>query len=193
MKRVLHVGCGQRTIANLPAYFKGWGEIRLDIEPAYRPDVVASMTDMRAVPSRSADAVYSSHNLEHLAPHEVPQALTEFRRVLSDDGFAVILVPDLHAAAAAIAAGDPLRMMYDSPTGPVTALDMVYGHSQLVRRSPFMTHRTGFTKALLQESMRPFFSYVVASNYGTFNIAAIGFVREAGSEIERFKEILAHS
>ena len=66
--RLLHVGCGHDSQADLPAPFNlpPWQEIRLDIDPNSRPDVVASITDMAAVPSRSVDAVWSSHNLEHL-------------------------------------------------------------------------------------------------------------------------------
>ena len=52
-----------------------WVETRLDIDPSVKPDVVASMTDMSSVPDASCHAVYSSHNLEHLFPHELQQAL----------------------------------------------------------------------------------------------------------------------
>lgn len=68
----------------------GWRELRLDIEPATHPDIVADMTDMTPLASASVDAIFSCHNLEHLAPHEVPLALAEFHRVLRDDGFAII-------------------------------------------------------------------------------------------------------
>jgi hypothetical protein len=48
---VLHVGCGPYHPAALPPVFRhaGWREIRLDIDPGIRPDVVASITDMRAI------------------------------------------------------------------------------------------------------------------------------------------------
>ena len=36
------------------------------------------MTDMSMVDSAAVDAVWSSHNLEHLYAHEVPVALGEF-------------------------------------------------------------------------------------------------------------------
>ncbi len=66
-----------------------WEEIRLDIDPSVSPDVIGIMTDMSPVLSNSVDAVFSSHNIEHLYPHEVPVALSEFLRVLVDDGFAM--------------------------------------------------------------------------------------------------------
>src|ERR1700727_1353369 len=74
--RLLHVGCGSYAREKLPIVFRtARTEIRLDIDPAVQPDIVATLTDMRAVPDNSIDAIYSSHNLEHLWPHEVPLAL----------------------------------------------------------------------------------------------------------------------
>ena len=55
------------------------------------------MTDMSAVETGSMDALFSSHNVEHLYPHEVPVAFVEFHRVLNDDGFAIITGPDLQS------------------------------------------------------------------------------------------------
>src|SRR4051812_41585625 len=104
---VLHVGCGIRTEMKLHNAFRNdaWREIRLDIDSEVEPDIVASMTDMSAVGDGSVDAIYSSHNLEHLYPPEVPIALQEFSRVLSPLGVAVIAVPDLQSVAELIAAG----------------------------------------------------------------------------------------
>ena len=45
------------------------------------------MTDMPAVEDAYVDAVFSSHNIEHLYAHEVAEALSEFKRVLNEDGF----------------------------------------------------------------------------------------------------------
>mgnify|MGYP003339573890 CR=1 FL=1 len=82
MPTLLHVGCGPARRQHIATGFHapGWSELRLDIDEANAPDFVATMTDMRCVPDASVDAVYASHNLEHLYPHEVPLALAEFRR-----------------------------------------------------------------------------------------------------------------
>ena len=101
MKDVLHVGCGKYNPLKLNATFQGggWREIRLDIDPEVEPDIVASITDMPMVADASIDAVWSSHNLEHLLPHDVPLALSEFFRVLKPDGFALMTMPDLQRIA----------------------------------------------------------------------------------------------
>jgi ubiquinone/menaquinone biosynthesis C-methylase UbiE len=58
------------------------------------------MTDMSAVETSSMDALYSSHNIEHVYAHEVPKALAEFKRVLRPDGFVIITCPDIQAICA---------------------------------------------------------------------------------------------
>ena len=97
MPTVLHVGCGPKHKDQTTRGFNTpqWDELRLDIDPSVSPDIIGTMTDMNAVQSASVDAVFSSHNIEHLYAHEVPVALGEFLRVLSDDGIAVITCPDL--------------------------------------------------------------------------------------------------
>lgn len=151
-KHVLHVGCGIQKPAPLPAVFDKnmWEEIRLDSNPDARPDYIAAITDMRIVDDASMDGLFSSHNLEHLYPHEAPLALKEFRRVLKDDGFAIVTLPDIQAAAEVIAAGGATKTLYESPMGPVTALDVVYGHRKsLAQGRPVMLHKCGFTREIL--------------------------------------------
>ncbi|WBV45024.1 class I SAM-dependent methyltransferase [Pseudoroseomonas cervicalis] len=157
-RTVLHVGCGAANPAKLPGEFfpaGEWRELRLDIDPAVQPDIIASITEMGEVPSGSVDAVWSSHNVEHLYPHEVPLAFAEFRRVLKPGGFALITLPDLQQIAELVAQdrlGDPAYM---SPMGPITPLDMLYGHNaSLAQGNSFMGHRTGFTARTLETALQ---------------------------------------
>lgn len=152
MKSFLHVGCGpvdQWQLKGFDSY--DWSEIRFDIDPTVVPDIEGTLTDMNAVPTASVDAVYSSHNLEHVFPHEVPLVLAEFHRVLKDRGFVVLTCPDLVSVAAAVAAGRILEPLYESPAGPIAALDILYGHRPaLAAGKVYMAHRTGFSYATLQ-------------------------------------------
>ena len=151
-KVFLHVGCGpQRKGLATPGFDSDqWREIRLDINPSVSPDVIGTMTDMSAVPSASVDAVYSSHNIEHLYPHEVPVALAEFRRVLKDDGFTVITCPDLQSVAKLVADDLLTDPAYQSPAGPISPLDILYGHNaSLAKGNLYMAHKCGFTKKVL--------------------------------------------
>jgi hypothetical protein len=156
MPTFLHIGCGSKTKADTtPGFAKAeWQELRLDIDPGAKPDIVADMTDMSAVATASVDALFSSHSLEHLYPHQVPVALGEFVRVLKPEGFAVITCPDLQLAASAIAAGKLDEPIYVSPGGPITAMDIVFGHRpSLARGQGFMAHRTGFSLQSLFDAL----------------------------------------
>jgi predicted SAM-dependent methyltransferase len=75
MKSFLHVGCGQKRKDRTTKALSSWKELRFDIDESVKPDLVGTLTDMSSVSSESVDAVFSSHNIEHLYPHEVPQAL----------------------------------------------------------------------------------------------------------------------
>ena len=153
MKKFLHVGSGHKRKEHTTPGFNtsNWSEIRLDIDPEVKPDIVGSLTDMSAVDDGSMQAVFSSHNIEHLYPHEVPLALAEFKRLLADDGFVVVTCPDLKSVAKLIAEDKLTDTAYVSGMGPITPLDIVYRHGASVARGNYyMAHRGGFTlKTLL--------------------------------------------
>ena len=54
----LHVGCGPKQKDQTPFAKQNWREIRLDIDSAIHPDVIGTMTDMKAVDDASVDAVF---------------------------------------------------------------------------------------------------------------------------------------
>jgi predicted SAM-dependent methyltransferase len=148
-KTVLHVGCGSWRPNALHKNFQTpeWREIRLDFNPAAKPDIVASMTDMAAVATESVDAIWNSHALEHLFAHEVPLALKEFHRVLRPGGHVLMRMPDLQKVAESVLRVGPSGVAYNSPSGPITPLDMLYGHgSSIAAGEHGMQHKTGFTR-----------------------------------------------
>lgn len=181
-KALLHIGCGTAPHSRLPECFKtaDWQEIRLDINPAVKPDIIASVTDMSAVPSASVDAVWSSHNLEHLEGFEVAGAMAEIRRVLKPGGFALITLPDLQRIAQLIAEGRGDEVMYTSPAGPITPLDMLFGHqASLARGNRYMGHRTGFTAERLGEKLTAAgFEEVRVLKGGSFDLWAVAVVTD---------------
>lgn len=159
MKRFLHVGCGPARKADTTSGFQTpeWHEVRFDIDPSVEPDVIGTITDMTNVPTGSFDAIFSSHNIEHVYFHEVVTVFREFHRVLADDGFAVITCPDLQSVCAAVAKEDGglLHELYDSPSGPVSAMDILYGHiGSVANGKHYMAHRCGFTIEVLVRCLR---------------------------------------
>ena len=178
MKTLLHVGCGPKRIAQTTPGFNTpeWKELRLDIDTAVQPDVVGSMTDMSAVADESVDAVFSSHNIEHLYPHEVPVALREFLRVLKPDGFVVITCPDLKSVCALVAEDKLLEPAYQSPAGPISPLDILYGHRPaMAQGNLFMAHRCGFTPSSMAITLKHagFKSMATVARHRFFDLWAI--------------------
>lgn len=163
-RTVLHVGCGHKTISDLTAGFRdgSWREVRFDIDPNVRPDIIGTITDMSAVQTESVDALFSSHNIEHVYTHEVPHVLSEFRRVLKPNGFAVVTCPDLQSLGEAIAAGRIDQPLYQSSEGAITPLDIIFGHIAAIEAGrSYMAHKTGFTdRTLFQHAARAGFQQV---------------------------------
>jgi predicted SAM-dependent methyltransferase len=175
---LLHVGCGpKRKDRTTPGFNQPqWRELRLDIDVSVKPDVVGTMTDMRAVADASVDAVFSSHNIEHLYPHEVPVALAEFKRVLRDDGFVVITCPDLQSVCALVAQDRLNDPAYQSPAGPIAPLDILYGHRPaMAQGNLYMAHRCGFTRKVLVQTLQQaeFAGVAARARPGAFELWAL--------------------
>ena len=126
-KTFLHVGCGPARKENTTREFSlgHWRELRFDIDENVYPDYIGTMTDMSAIGDSSVDAIYSSHNIEHLYVHEVAEALSEFKRVLNEDGFLVLTCPDLQEVAKLVAEDKLMEAAYQSPAGAITPLDIL--------------------------------------------------------------------
>jgi SAM-dependent methyltransferase len=151
MKKFLHVGCGPQNKNGLKGFNSDeWEEIRFDIDPQVKPDILGTLTDMTLVDSESVDAIFSSHNIEHVFPHEVPLALAEFHRVLKPDGIVVLTCPDLQVVCEAVARDKLLDPLYESPAGPISPIDILYGHRGYIQQgNHFMAHKCGFTYSAL--------------------------------------------
>lgn len=182
---VLNAGCGGS--AALPAFFGKWRQIRVDLNPDVQPDLVASITDLAAVPDASIDAVWSAHCLEHLFAYEVPRALGEFRRVLKTSGFACIIVPDIQAIAEYIAQDRLCETIYESPSGPVTAQDVLWGFGPALERGELtMAHRCGFTPtAFMQRLNGANFAEFVLRRRSNLELAAVALPQVCGDEARR--------
>ena len=151
MKTFLHVGCGLQNKSHTQGFNNdNWKEIRFDIDKSVKPDIEGTITDMNEVETASVDAIYSSHNIEHLYPHQVPIALSEFYRVLNDDGIVVILCPDLQSVCEAVVQDKLIEPLYESSSGPISPIDVLYGHRSLISQgNEYMAHKCGFTYSVL--------------------------------------------
>lgn len=183
-RHVLHTGCGTYSAGKLHPIFggRGWRETRLDIDSSVQPDIVCSVHDMTSfVPSGAYDAIWSSHQIEHLHAHEVPLAFREIYRVLRADGFALLRCPDLEAVAETLLRDGPEHTAYLSPAGPISALDMLYGHGASIADGKMaMRHHTGFTADRLGRSLIDAgFAEVHTKRVAAFDLWAVAFMEKA--------------
>ena len=168
MKTFLHVGCGPQYKSQIKGFDnENWKEIRFDIDEKVDPDIVGTLLDMSAVETGSVDAIYSAHNIEHVFPHEVPIVLREFHRVLKDDGMVVLVCPDLQSVCQAIVDDKLLQPLYESPAGPISPIDILYGYRPAIARgNEYMAHKGGFTYSVLNDA---FIEAGFKMNYGGRN------------------------
>ena len=155
LKTLLHVGCASLNISHLKGFIvDDWTEIRFDIDESRNPDIVGTLTDMSLVQTESVDAIYSAYNIDHIYPHEVPTALSEFFRVLKDDGMAIIKCPDIQSVCEAVAKGKLLEPFYNSPVGPISPIDILFGNRKAVAKgNEFMAKKGGFIYSVLDRAL----------------------------------------
>lgn len=193
-KRVLNTGSGPFNPMKLHPAFRtgGWTEVRLDIDARVSPDLIGSVSDMHAlVPDAAFDAIWSSHNVEHLHTHQVLPAFRELNRVLRPDGFALVTCPDLQAIAALIVEGKAEATVYTAPAGPITTLDMLFGHgASIASGNTYMAHNTGFTAdRIARLFLDAGFAEVRTGKGGFFDLWALALMPEA--RIERLEPLFA--
>jgi SAM-dependent methyltransferase len=157
LKKVLNVGGNNKSIP-LPPHYADFEHLLLDIDPKGSPDIVCDARNLTSLEGDQFDAIYCSHNLEHYYRHDVAKVLTGFLHVLKHDGFAQIRVPDINEVMrVTLARGlDIDDVLYQSAAGPIMVLDVLYGHSGIIKQSgqDFFAHKTGFTQKSLLAALR---------------------------------------
>jgi SAM-dependent methyltransferase len=150
-KLVLNVGCGKTRLDSQSKYFLDWKELRVDAFENDTADIITSIVDLNLVPNESVDAIWASHVVEHNYWHDLPMVFNSMLRVLKPNGFAVIRVPDLGYIAHKIEEG-LLEVEYETSSGPVSIIDMIYGHRGFIQSwGDGMGHKTGFTKKSMDQ------------------------------------------
>ena len=190
MKKLLHVGCGPKNKTNTTKIFagEGWEETRLDIDEEVKPDIITTMTDLSMIKDNEYDAIYSSHNIEHLFAHEVDIALEEFSRVLDNEGEIFITCPDMERAAEEIIKGNFLGVLYESPAGPISAIDILFGHRESLRNGQHhMAHRVGFTLKILLGLLKAHGFNTVAGISDNMNLYALGLIEKNSDKLAESK------
>jgi predicted SAM-dependent methyltransferase len=153
-KTVLNVGFGGIAIKDLlyTEVFEGYREVSLDIDNKFNPDILADVTDISHIPNNFVDCAYTSHMIEHIDYFKVSSVISELLRVCKPGGYVRILTPNLQVIGEKIASGDLLDVVYDSAGGPISPIDIIFGHRHSVHKNrvDFMIHRTGFSRKVFE-------------------------------------------
>jgi predicted SAM-dependent methyltransferase len=168
---VLNVGFGGIAIKELlyTEVFEGMREISLDIDNKFNPDILADVTDISHIPNNYVTCAYTSHMIEHIDYFKVPSVISELLRVCKPGGYVRILTPNLQVVGEKIASGDLLDVVYESAGGPISPIDIIFGHRHSVHKNrvDFMIHRTGFSKKV--------FEHIAKEHNFDMDIKEVGF------------------
>ncbi|HEV8033096.1 MAG TPA: methyltransferase domain-containing protein [Stellaceae bacterium] len=186
-KLLVNLGSGPKGYGRVPAMFADWREFRVDVDPGVAPDLVADITDLSGIPAGSADAVWSAHCIEHLYLHEVGRAIAEVHRILAEEGFLCLIVPDLQSIGSYIVNDRLHEVIYQSPAGPVTAHDMLFGFGPAIAQGrTSMAHNCGFAPGLLMQKLQESrFAEIVLRRRPNHELAALARKRASASTTER--------
>ena len=182
MRKVLNVGGGSKQIP-LPPQYAGWQHVLLDIDQQHAPDIACDARKLTTLGGSEYDAVYCSHNLEHYYRHDLPAVLAGFHHVLKPDGFAHIVVPDIAAVMKTVTEEklDIEDVLYQSPRGPITVADVVYGYGAEIESSgnDFYAHKNGFTQRSLSSTLTSAGFSTIFVNSGNLEIHCLAFRGDA--------------
>ena len=129
--------------------------MRLDINPSVEPDITASLTDLSGLEKNTYDAVWSSHNIEHLFHHEARKMVIELRATIKTEGWLIVTCPDIRSAMEHAVKEGLDSPQYHSGIGPITPRDILFGHQASIRAgNQFMAHKNGFDLTSLADIFR---------------------------------------
>jgi len=156
---VLNLGWGGVHIPKWPVAVR---EVTVDVTPP--ADIVCDVRHLK-VEDEYADYAYASHIIEHIDDHETVAMLREWLRVLKPGGHLNVKCPDIGAVMKAIPSVGLDGTLYQSPAGPITPLDTIYGlRSAIAAGGDWMRHKTAFDAGRLHKALTSAgFSPVVVS------------------------------
>lgn len=157
-KILLNIGSGKTSVKRWTSSFDDWVELKADIAEV-NPDIVTDIKTLNGIENNSIDAIWASHVIEHCHWHEQPMIFESFIRVLKEDGFGIIKVPDIGSIAKYIEE-DLLTPIYSLDNNEmITVLDMLYGYrTQLNPQNPEynsnMAHKMAFNVKLFRQILQ---------------------------------------
>jgi len=138
-KLKLHLGCGDK-------HYKGF--VNCDIRKTKATDQVFDCSSLEKFPDKSADVIFSHAFFEHLEPKKAYIFLQECLRVISDNGYVVILgIPDFDQIANAYLSHQMITKNPDQLFDLYHVFRLTHGDSEGKNDQPiWQTHKNIFNK-----------------------------------------------
>ncbi len=154
-KIVLDAGCGPAE-SRIHPNFEGpeWARLRVDADPSVEPDLIAQVWNLQGVADASIDAVWCKSVIDHLTWDQAAKMLREFHRVLVPGGACLIVCLDFEKLCRAVLEEGLDSTRYESPIGPVSAFDQIFGFKPHVAAgNPWILKRSGWTRPMLAKAL----------------------------------------
>ena len=135
----LHLGAGAERR-------EGW--LNVDLNPATRPDIVASVEALPMVPDASVDEIEAHHLFEHLTYTQATTALQEWRRILRPGGTLSLELPNMEACIRL------LGQHFDAQGHDLAMVGLYGWPPDIDREGTFQTHKWGWTPATLTRALQ---------------------------------------
>lgn len=131
----------------LPPELRKSPQMEIQISPTpTAAQVGGSIHTLGFIPGKCAEIIWNAGSLPQCYAHEVVGVLAEFHRILKVGGVLCLNLPDLQRIAESVSQGRLEQALYRSPAGSITALDLIYGHTQSIAEGTRdRAAKTGFT------------------------------------------------
>jgi SAM-dependent methyltransferase len=147
-KAVLFVGSNNpRLGSRLDKRFQNseWRMFHLDNTEETRPEIISSYTSLESVGDGVFDAVCITDLAQRLFVYEAMQMFRAAKRVLKEDGFIFISVPDVYVVAEHIIKAGLEGAMYTTVDKiPIRPYDYLYGLTSAAENDPRFNHKSGY-------------------------------------------------
>jgi hypothetical protein len=138
----------------MPLIYADWDVVWLDLNPSLQPDLLMDARDLGTLEPEQFDAVFSSHCLEHIYPHDLRALLHGAWHALKENGFMDVVVPNTRLALQRMVEDnlDLDSFLYHSAGGPICVRDTLWGYARYQEFShhpELHIHKNGFSKRTL--------------------------------------------
>ena len=180
--RVLNVGGGPKGVSDIPAKYKDWEVVLLDIDPNVKPDLLLDARLLSTQEPEQYDAAYASHVLEHFHCTDALKVLAGIYHILKPDGYVEMFVPNVSGAIQHMQKFNLSfhDTWYRTPADiAISFHDVIYGWSlQVECGNDYYCHKQGFSPKSFGDMFHSTqFKSVWVGNTDT-NIHALAFKKE---------------